>query len=113
MLGCPNLPQSAIDDEDCDEGQAARSFSDETVGTMFAAQRGHGAYAGPIFAGMPAQRIFCNDTLPPEMCRYMESFEKKHSNHGLSAEVAGAWVGGAGGSTCTLGGRRAALPCAP
>jgi hypothetical protein len=40
VLGCPNLPQYAISEEDCDEGQAARSFSDEAIGTMFAACKG-------------------------------------------------------------------------
>jgi len=40
VLGCPNLPQQAISEEDCDEGQAGRSFSDETIGTMFAAAKG-------------------------------------------------------------------------
>lgn len=37
VLGCPNLPRYAISEADCDEGQAGRSFSDEAVGTMFAA----------------------------------------------------------------------------
>jgi hypothetical protein len=40
VLGCPNLPLAPITDQDCDEGQAARSFSDEAVGTMFAASKG-------------------------------------------------------------------------
>ena len=40
VLGCPNLPQYAISEADCDEGQAARSFSDEAIGTMFAAAEG-------------------------------------------------------------------------
>ena len=118
MLGCPNLPQYAISEADCDEGQAGRSFSDEAVGTMFAAckdqvrrwllagapWRGRprccmhdcrtafhvvsqsrrpdqllplrtpahalqGSWAGPVFGGMPSQRIFCNDTLPASQVR--------------------------------------------
>ena len=40
VLGCPNLPQQAIGHGDCDEGQAGRSFSDETIGTIFAASKG-------------------------------------------------------------------------
>ena len=54
-----------------------------------------GAYAGPVFGGMPSQRIFCNDSLPAAQCRYMESFERLHSNHGLSAQVAGGWAAAA------------------
>ncbi|EFN54129.1 hypothetical protein CHLNCDRAFT_31694 [Chlorella variabilis] len=88
VLGCPNLPQYAITADDCDEGQAARSFSDEAVGTMFAASKGQGAYAGPVFGGMPRQRIFCNDILAPGEARYMESFEARHSNHGLAMQIA-------------------------
>lgn len=92
VLGCPNLPQYAITDADCDEGQAARSFSEESVGTIFAASKGQGAYAGPVFGGMPTQRIHCNDSLPPSQVRYMESFEKRHSNHGLALQI-GAEIG--------------------
>jgi 3'(2'), 5'-bisphosphate nucleotidase/inositol polyphosphate 1-phosphatase len=40
VLGCPNLPQTPITDDDCDEGQAARSFSDDNIGTVFAASKG-------------------------------------------------------------------------
>ncbi len=57
MLGCPNLPQYAITEEDCDEGQAGRSFSDDAVGSMFAAAKGQ---VGRPAA--PAQR------LPPPGC---------------------------------------------
>lgn len=57
VLGCPNLPQYAITEEDCDEGQAGRSFSDDAVGSMFAAAKGQ--VGGPC---APAQR------LPPPGC---------------------------------------------
>jgi 3'(2'), 5'-bisphosphate nucleotidase/inositol polyphosphate 1-phosphatase len=88
VLGCPNLPLAPITDQDCDEGQAARSFSDEAVGTMFAASKGQGAYAGPVLGGMPTQRIFCDDAIPPPQARYMESFEARHSNHDLALQIA-------------------------
>ena len=42
---------------------------------------------------MPTQRIFCNDTVSPAEARYMESFEKRHSNHTLSQAIAGGWAG--------------------
>lgn len=51
VLGCPNLPQYAISEADCDEGQAGRSFSDEAVGTMFAACKGQ---VGGCEAGLHA-----------------------------------------------------------
>ncbi|KAI7841336.1 hypothetical protein COHA_004954 [Chlorella ohadii] len=88
VLGCPNLPQYAISEADCDEGQAGRSFSDEAVGTMFAACKDQGSWAGPVFGGMPSQRIFCNDTLPASQVRYMESFEARHSNHDMALAIA-------------------------
>lgn len=88
VLGCPNLPQYAISEEDCDEGQAGRSFSDDAVGSMFAAAKGQGAYGGPVFGGIPSERIHCNDSLPVSEVRYMESFEARHSNHDLALAIA-------------------------
>lgn len=57
MLGCPNLPQSQIQDEDGACNSAAKAGTDG-VGVIFAAQRGAGAFAGPL-AGAP-----CNPLLP-------------------------------------------------
>lgn len=147
VLGCPNLPQAPISEADCDEGQAGRSFSDEGVGTMFAAAKGQvglcawaiplrlpplclrdtldgvgskqgqsgsalaglplppaarpplgachpptpqGTWAGPVFGGVPGERVFCNDVQPLGEVRYMESWEARHSNHGLAQAIAGA-----------------------
>lgn len=88
VLGCPNLPQYQISESDCAEGQAGRSFSEEDIGTIFAARRGHGTFAGPLFdAGLPPTRVHCNDTLPPAEVRFMQSFEAAHSNHGLAGAV--------------------------
>jgi hypothetical protein len=59
-----------------------------------------GAYAGPLFGGMPTERIHCNDSLPAAEVRYMESFETRHSNHGLASQIGGepatccCWCGG-------------------
>lgn len=53
-----------------------------------------GAWAGPVFAGMPSQRVYCDDALPLGQARYMESFESRHSDHALALAVAGPWVGG-------------------
>ena len=57
MLGCPNLPQYAITDADCDEGQAGRSFSDEAVGTMFAACKGQVCVVGMQTAAAAARLL--------------------------------------------------------
>ncbi|KAG7669803.1 hypothetical protein KSW81_007948 [Nannochloris sp. 'desiccata'] len=64
VLGAPNLPHWAIAD-------------------------GCGAFAGPLFDmdGLPDHRIHCDDSLAPEEVRYMESFEKKHSNHKLAFAI--------------------------
>lgn len=64
-----------------------------------------GAYAGPVLGGMPTQRIRCNDALPAAQARYMESFEARHSNHGLALQIAGGWVWWVGG--CKLAAIRA------
>ncbi|GAB4821949.1 hypothetical protein N2152v2_008995 [Parachlorella kessleri] len=86
VLGCPNMPQAAISDEDCDD-VASRSF-DESIGMLFAAQRGCGTYAGSLWSeALPMQRVFVDD-LPPAQCQYMESFETKHSDHALAAGIA-------------------------
>ena len=91
VLGCPNLPHWAITEVDCneDDGEHCKAYDDRGVGTIFAARVGQGSFAGPLFdvAGLPTHRIHCNDTLPPEEVRYMESFEKLHSNHQLSFAV--------------------------
>lgn len=53
VLGCPNLPQAPITEEDGLEGAASRS-GESGIGCIFAASRGYGAYVGPI-AGEPFQ----------------------------------------------------------
>lgn len=91
VLGCPNLPQEPIREADCDEGQAGRSFSEEGVGTLFAAARGQGARMGLLLApGLPATPIRCNDSQPQGEVRYMESYESRHSDHSLAAAAAAA-----------------------
>ncbi|KAH7619204.1 hypothetical protein Ndes2526B_g06157 [Nannochloris sp. 'desiccata'] len=92
VLGAPNLPHWAIADVDCNEnyGELCKAYDDsDGVGTIFAAQKGCGAFAGPLFDmdGLPDHRIHCDDSLAPEEVRYMESFEKKHSNHKLAFAI--------------------------
>jgi len=46
-----------------------------------------------VFGGVPSERIFCNDSLPASEAQYMESFEARHSNHGLAMAIAGGLKG--------------------
>jgi hypothetical protein len=68
-----------------------------------------GAFAGPVFGGIPSERIFCNDTLSASEVRYMESFEARHSNHGLAGQIGGAVLPAARGWCACVG--WAAEPC--
>jgi 3'(2'), 5'-bisphosphate nucleotidase/inositol polyphosphate 1-phosphatase len=89
VLGAPNLPEAAITDADCASGQASVPGNEHGVGCAFAAELGRGAWAGPLWvAAPPARRVACDDALAPAACRFMESFEKRHSNHSISAAVA-------------------------
>jgi hypothetical protein len=47
VLGCPNLPQSHISDED-GAGNSAEKAGTDGVGVIFAAQKGVGAFAGML-----------------------------------------------------------------
>ena len=91
VLGCPNLPHWAITDVDCDgDNHECRAYDDIGIGTIFAARKDQGAFAGPLFTGhdLPPHRIHCDDTVGAEEARYMESFETRHSNHELSFAIA-------------------------
>jgi 3'(2'), 5'-bisphosphate nucleotidase/inositol polyphosphate 1-phosphatase len=90
VLGCPNLPQWSVSDVDCNEAGACDPYDEVGIGCCFAAHRGRGAFAGPLFntEGLPTIPVHCNDLLAPEEVRFMESVEAKHSNHHLSAAVA-------------------------
>lgn len=62
VLGCPNLPQSQIRDED-GSGNSAEKAGTDGVGVIFAAQRGAGAFEGPL-AGRPSA---CQYPVSPQM----------------------------------------------
>ena len=47
VLGCPNLPQARISDNDGSSNSAGKAGS-AGVGVIFTAERGHGAFAGPL-----------------------------------------------------------------
>jgi len=51
VLGCPNLPQKRIEDEDGVAESASKAGTDG-VGVIFAAETEQGAFAGPL-SGLP------------------------------------------------------------
>lgn len=97
VLGCPNLPQATVGDDDGGAGAAERS-SAEGVGCLFLAHRGAGAYVAPL-SGQSAgskistgqaqlTRIHVQDASDMQHARFMESFESRHSDHSFTAAVA-------------------------
>lgn len=101
VLGCPNLPQTQVTDDDGGAG-AVDNANRDGVGALFLAHRGHGAFAAPLWVEQPptssttsaasttpVQRINVDDVQAPFTgARFMESFESKHSNRGFTAAVA-------------------------
>jgi len=88
VLGCPNMPLSALSPED---GTSAGCVDMSNRGVCFAAQQGGGAFFGPLAAGgdtLPSQAMqMGREDSAVNVC-FMESFESRHSQHGLTAVVA-------------------------
>lgn len=55
VLGCPNLSQEQITEEQGEAG-AAEHAGEPGVGCLFAAQLGHGAFVGPLQGAQPSER---------------------------------------------------------
>ncbi|EFJ43494.1 hypothetical protein VOLCADRAFT_65837 [Volvox carteri f. nagariensis] len=106
VLGCPNLPQGSVVEEDGLEGAAQRAAaaaaaaagssssttttsSGSSVGCLFSAHRNHGAYAEPLWdeSSAPVQ-IRVEDVSDPRDARFMESVESRHSSHSTTAAMA-------------------------
>ncbi|KXZ44070.1 hypothetical protein GPECTOR_74g684 [Gonium pectorale] len=88
VLGCPNLPQGSVADDDGGDGAAARC-GQEGVGCLFSAHRGAGAFATPLWDDAAAPvRIVVADVADPGGARFMESVESRHSSHSTTAAVA-------------------------
>ncbi|KAK9811515.1 hypothetical protein WJX72_005139 [[Myrmecia] bisecta] len=88
VLGCPNLPQQPITEADGLEGAAAKVGS-EGIGCLFAAQRGQGAFVGPLTGeGLPQQRLGLDDSGDMSAVRFMESYEAKHNDFSFTGRVA-------------------------
>jgi 3'(2'), 5'-bisphosphate nucleotidase len=77
VLGCPNLPHASM-------------TSDAPRGTLFVAQKGHGAYELPLHDHLTtaARRIHVSPTTNLAEARFCESVEAAHSSHGDAARIA-------------------------
>lgn len=71
VLGCPNLP--------CDG---------HSVGTLFWAVQGSGAWMQPLDESQPARRIQVRENLDRASLRFCESVESGHSKQDTSATIA-------------------------
>lgn len=88
VLGCPNLPQTALVDADGEAGAASRS-SEGGVGCLFAAQKGHGAFVGPLRGDEAAgQALQLSDLADVSEARFMESYESAHSDQSFTSRLA-------------------------
>ncbi|GFR39865.1 hypothetical protein Agub_g365 [Astrephomene gubernaculifera] len=90
VLGCPNLPQGPVSDEDGRSGAAARAVGQSHVGCLFSALRNHGAYVAPLWDEREeaAVRIHVSDLSDASAARFMESVDSRHSSHDTSAAMA-------------------------
>ncbi|GLI69961.1 hypothetical protein VaNZ11_014706 [Volvox africanus] len=88
VLGCPNLPQGPVGEQDGQEGAAQRAGGSD-VGCLFSAHRNHGAYAAPLWdEHADPVRIQVKDLSNPREARFMESVESRHSSHSTTAAMA-------------------------
>lgn len=74
VLGCPNLPLVPGDES--------------TVGTLFYAIRGQGAFAIPLEGVGEPVRLSVSATTDSTTARFCESVESGHSAHGKSEQIA-------------------------
>lgn len=73
VLGCPNLAPSGIETD--------------SVGTLYFAVRGQGAFGLSLAEGATAERIHVSRTTDSTRARFCESVESGHSNQGKSAAI--------------------------
>lgn len=74
VLGCPNLP--------LESGQP------ETLGALFYAIRGQGAFVLPLDAEAMPRPIRVSSTSQPSSARFCESVESGHSSHSATEKIA-------------------------
>eukprot|EP00200_Dunaliella_tertiolecta_P000683 CAMPEP_0202359124 /NCGR_PEP_ID=MMETSP1126-20121109/12530_1 /ASSEMBLY_ACC=CAM_ASM_000457 /TAXON_ID=3047 /ORGANISM="Dunaliella tertiolecta, Strain CCMP1320" /LENGTH=431 /DNA_ID=CAMNT_0048952449 /DNA_START=103 /DNA_END=1399 /DNA_ORIENTATION=- len=92
VLGCPNLPQGEVKDEDGGAGPPSRG-NQEGIGCLFLAHKGAGAYKAALYGARGidgVQRIGVHDFAEGGFAnaRFMESYESRHSDHSFTASVA-------------------------
>ncbi|KAK9803731.1 hypothetical protein WJX73_008586 [Symbiochloris irregularis] len=89
VLGCPNLPVEPITPEQGEAG-AAEHAGEPGYGCMFAAQLHEGSFVGPLQGDAPWQELQLTDHSDFSHIRFMESYEKGHSDHSFTAKLAKA-----------------------
>ncbi|CAL8471122.1 g10664 [Coccomyxa elongata] len=88
VLGCPNLPTAQLRDED-GTGNSAEKAGSDGIGVIFAAQKGCGAFAGPLAGDVPPEQCLqLADTQDFSQIRFMESYESRHSDFDFTAKLA-------------------------
>ncbi|GMH40691.1 hypothetical protein BSKO_08595 [Bryopsis sp. KO-2023] len=88
VLGCPNLPRARIRVVDGESGAAAQTLKDD-VGCLFSAVKGQGAKTGLLWDDqLPTEEISVENLSDMGEVQFMESFDSRHSNHGITAAVA-------------------------
>jgi len=87
-LGCPNMPEAPLTDADGTDS-AKRNIGAPGYGVCFAAIKGAGAFVGGLKDDAPpAKRIALEDGADFSTMRFMESYESRHSAHGVTAALA-------------------------
>lgn len=87
VLGCPNLPQQSIQEEDGAAG-VAEKVGTEGIGCIFTAVKGQGAFVGPLNGSMSSVKLKLEDTSDFSTARFMESYESKHSDQSFTSKLA-------------------------
>ncbi|KAG2449003.1 hypothetical protein HYH02_005757 [Chlamydomonas schloesseri] len=90
VLGCPNLPQGPVGDDDGATGSAQRLSGDADVGCLFFSERGQGAWVEPLWnsSGALPHQVRVAEVTEGAEARFMESVESRHSSHSINAALA-------------------------
>ena len=86
VLGCPNMPSAIMTDED-GTALASEAIGEKGRGMCFLAQKGGGAFKGLLTESLPTEPMQMIDLSDCSKGRWMESYESRHSSHGITAAV--------------------------
>eukprot|EP00210_Caulerpa_lentillifera_P001147 g1104.t1 len=90
ILGCPNLPQRRIEELD----GVSNGVSGDGGGCLFTGINGGDACVGSLWDDeLPSQVISVKTGTPMSEVRFMESFEKRHSNHQMTETLVALQLG--------------------